>query len=140
MAINAITPDGYAQVFSNLVQTLVASNLISVTILKSYDTLTCASLCDNASGCQAFNIYAERDPSLDPNSSSCPNPPSTTNYKCSLWGVPISAQEATNSLQYIDQFMVGFTASNGLLSRPKKRAHSLSPFSRIQQGRCASCN
>ena len=35
--------------------------------LDSYDTLTCASQCDQASGCQAFGIYIERDPSLDPN-------------------------------------------------------------------------
>ena len=35
--------------------------------LTSFDTLTCASKCDQASGCQAFNMYIERDPSLDPN-------------------------------------------------------------------------
>jgi hypothetical protein len=51
--------------------------------LNAFDTLTCASLCDQASGCLAFNMYIERDPTLDPNDSLCPNPPSLVNYKVS---------------------------------------------------------
>ena len=85
--------------------------------LQSYDTLTCASKCDQASGCEAFNLYIERDPSLDPNAQNCPNPPSTTNYKCTIWGVAVTAGEATNYGQWRDSFHVVIAGSNG--ARPK---------------------
>ncbi|KAL8793126.1 MAG: hypothetical protein Q9195_004238 [Heterodermia aff. obscurata] len=65
----------------------------------------------SASGCSAFNIYIERDPSVDP-ASACPNPPSTTNYKCTLWGAPVAAQEATNSGGYRNDFHIVITGSN----------------------------
>ena len=112
-ANNAPTPDGYAVVFTDLSGSLSASNYMGLYTLDSFDTLTCASKCDQASGCQAFNMYIERDPSLDPNSTNCPNPPSTTNFKCTLWGAPVSAEEATNDGQWRDQFQVVITGSNG---------------------------
>ena len=82
--------------------------------LNSYDTLGCASLCDQADGCQAFNVYAERDPSLNPNADTCPDPASTTNLRCTLWGVPVSQSQAQNSGQWQDSFHVVIAASNGL--------------------------
>ena len=81
--------------------------------LTSFDTLECASKCDQAGGCEAFNVYSERDPSVDPNKDNCPNPPSTTNYKCTLWGAPVAVEEATNEGQYRDDFQVVITGSNG---------------------------
>lgn len=81
--------------------------------LTEYDTLGCASQCDQASGCVAFNMYVERDPSLNANAVSCPNPPSTTNYKCTLWGAPVSSDEATNTGQYQDSFEIVIAGSNG---------------------------
>ena len=81
--------------------------------LKSFDTLDCASKCDQAPGCVAFNLYVERDPSLDPNNANCPNPPSTINYKCTLWGAPVVKEQATNKGQLRAQFQVAITASNG---------------------------
>lgn len=84
--------------------------------LDSYDTLTCASKCDQASGCSAFNVYLERDPTLNANEVNCPNPPSTTNYKCTLWGAPVSSAEATNTGQYQAQFQVVIAGSNGVFS------------------------
>ncbi|MCJ1479031.1 hypothetical protein MMC13_007715 [Lambiella insularis] len=111
-ATNAPTPDGYAEVFVNLQDSLSASNYMGLHTLHSYDSLGCASLCDQASGCQAFNLYVERDPSLDPNAVDCPNPPSTTNYKCTLWGAPVSPDEATNGGQWRDSFQVVITGSN----------------------------
>jgi hypothetical protein len=117
MATNAPTPDGYTEVFVNLQASLSASNYMGLYTLTSFDTLTCASLCDQASGCQAFNMYIERDPSLDPNAENCPNPPSTINYQCTLWGASVSAGEATNTGQWRDSFEVVITASNGQLSR-----------------------
>ena len=112
MATGAPTPDGYALVFNNLSASLQASNYMGLYTLTSYDTLTCASKCDQAS-CLAFNVYLERDPSLNASALNCPNPPSTTNYKCTLWGAPVSAAEATNTGQYQDSFQVVIAGSNG---------------------------
>ena len=81
--------------------------------LTSYDTLECASKCDQADGCEAFNVYVERDPSVDPNKDRCSNPPSITNYKCTLWGAPVAVEEATNKGQYRDDFQVVIAGSNG---------------------------
>ena len=116
MANNAPTPDGYISVFHNLGASLQASKYMGLYTLKSYDTLTCASKCDQASGCLAFNIYLERDPTVDANAQNCPNPPSTTNYRCTLWGAPVSSEEATNSGQYRDSFHVVIAGSNGEFS------------------------
>ncbi len=113
MANNAPTPDGYTVAFKNLSASLTASNYMGLYTLTSYDTLTCASKCDQASGCTAFNVYLERDPTVDANQQKCPNPPSTTNYKCTLWGAPVCSEEATNSGQYRDSFHVVIAGSNG---------------------------
>ena len=116
MATNAPTPDGYQQVFVNLAGSLSASNYMGLITIKSFDTLGCASLCDQAAGCVAFNMYAERDPSVDPNAVNCPNPPSITNYKCTLWGAPVAPAQATNTGQFRDSFEVVVVASNGTYS------------------------
>lgn len=112
LSANAPTPDGYAEAFTGLNASLTALNYMGLHTLTSYDTLGCASLCDQASGCVAFNMYAERDPSLDANNANCPNPPSTTNFKCTLWGAPVCDDEATNFGQYRAQFQVVIAASN----------------------------
>ena len=116
MANNAPTPDGYTLVFNNLGASLQASKYMGLYTLTSYDTLTCASKCDRASGCSAFNLYLERDPTVNASVQNCPNPPSTTNYKCTLWGAPVSSQEATNSGQYQASFHVVIAGSNGKFS------------------------
>ena len=116
MAQNAPTPDGYALVFNNVGASLQAANYMGLYTLGSYDTLTCASKCDQASGCQAFNVYLERDPTLNANNQQCPNPPSTTNYRCTLWGAPVCKEEATNTGQYQAQFHVVIAGSNGWYS------------------------
>ena len=117
MANDAPTPDGYQQVCVNQPGSLSASKYMGLTTIKSFDTLGCASLCDQAAGCVAFNMYAERDPSLDPNALTCPNPTSITNYKCTLWGAPVAPEQATNKGQFRDSFEVVIAASNGTYSR-----------------------
>ncbi|KAL8859900.1 MAG: hypothetical protein Q9178_003733 [Gyalolechia marmorata] len=112
LAENAPTPDGYSAVMQNAFASLSASNYMGLRTLKSYDTLGCASLCDQAPGCQAFNMYIERDPSLAPNVDSCPNPPSITNFKCTLWGAAVSAAQATNKGQWRASFQVVIAGSN----------------------------
>ena len=101
--------------------------------LKSYDVLGCASKCDQASGCVAFNMYLERDPSVDPNAANCPNPASTTNFKCTLWGAYVAASQATNYGQYRDDFQVVIGGSNGSYQDPTFCNFSLTNLFRLQQ-------
>lgn len=86
MAVNAQTPSGYTQVMRNVTAAINSNvvNYLSFNTLTSYDTLACQVLCDQTAGCLGFNIYVERDPSVNPDSVQCPNPASTTNYKVSL--------------------------------------------------------
>ncbi|KAI4227046.1 MAG: hypothetical protein L6R36_002727 [Xanthoria steineri] len=112
LAENAPVPDGYSIVMRKAPASLSASKYMGLRTLKSYDTLGCASLCDQAPGCQAFNMYVERDPSLDPNTVSCPDPPSITNFKCTLWGATVSAAQATNKGQWRASFQIVITGSN----------------------------
>ena len=113
MANNAPTPDGYTLVFSNLSASLEASNYIGLYPLDGYDPLTCAATCDSKPSCHAFNVYLERDPPMNTN---CAKQTSTTNYKCSLFGVPVSSQLATNTGGYVGSFHVVIAGSNGEFS------------------------
>lgn len=72
-ATGAATPYGYDNAFMNLTGSSQTSSYAGYTTLSSYNPALCASFCDGISGCVAFNIYFERDPSLDPGTS-CPNP------------------------------------------------------------------
>lgn len=78
----------------------------------TYDVQGCADACDSERYCRGFNIYFERDPSLDP-ASGCPNPASTTNIKCSLYGYPVALNAATNKGQYRQDFQTVIAGSNG---------------------------
>ena len=80
--------------------------------MESFDTTKCQQYCDAAPDCYGINIFIERDPSLTP-SETCPDPNSTTNYKCSLWGHEITKDDATNFGQWRDQFHVVISGSNG---------------------------
>lgn len=80
--------------------------------LMSYNTTQCAGYCNSTTGCEAINIYFERDPVVNPGPN-CPNPPASTNIKCTLWGSPVSAATATNEGQYRDQFEVVIAGSDG---------------------------
>ena len=113
MAVEASTPDKYFSVFTNATGAVSASNYVGLHTLTSYDSNACAKICDETDGCRAFNIYIERDPSLDANEQNCPNPPSTINYRCTLWGTPIVASQATATGQWRAKFQVAVTGSNG---------------------------
>ena len=114
MATSAPIPDGYQIISTNMNASMSAPSYMGLYTLDSYDTLGCASQCDQVSGCSAINMYIERDPTLNANIDNCPNPPSTTNYKCTLWGVPLSVEEATNDGQYQAAFHVVIAGSNGM--------------------------
>lgn len=80
--------------------------------LTTYDVQGCADACDSEKYCRGFNIYFERDPSLEPGSD-CPKPTSTTNIKCSLYGYPVALNAATNTGQWRQDFQVVIAGSNG---------------------------
>ncbi|USW52209.1 hypothetical protein Slin15195_G055280 [Septoria linicola] len=84
-------------------------------ILDQYNQLECASRCDTMKGCQSFNIYFERDPSVDP-TDSCPNPPSKVVIKCVYYGGPVTAASATNDGQWSKDFHVVIAGSNGFVN------------------------
>lgn len=108
----APAPPGYTAAFRNEDGATSQANYMGFYTLESYNTTQCGELCDNAGGCQAFNIYFERDPLLNP-APACPNPPPTTNIKCSLWGSPVSDDTATNRGQFRQQFQVLIQGSDG---------------------------
>jgi hypothetical protein len=98
--------------FKNLKDAVNANSYMGLYTLKTYDTIKCQQLCDAANLCTAFNMYFERDPTVDPGDA-CPNPPSFTNIKCTLWGSGVTTEAAVNAGQYRNQFQVVIAGSNG---------------------------
>lgn len=103
---------GYTRSFSELNASVSTSDYMGYYTLTTYNVTGCASFCNSASGCEAFNVFVERDPALNP-AAACLNPPSTINYKCTLWGTKIDAAVATNQGQYRENFEVVISGSNG---------------------------
>lgn len=113
----------YNQVFLDLNASSSATSYLGLHVLDTYNWTACAAFCDCTDLCTSFNLYAERDPSLNPcrNDSSaatvwgyyCPNPPSMTVWKCTLWGSVIAASTTTNHGGWREDFNVVVTASNG---------------------------
>ncbi|KAI9861299.1 MAG: hypothetical protein M1824_002506 [Vezdaea acicularis] len=120
-ASNAPVPAGYTNVFTNLQGSTGQDGYLGYKLLKNYDPYQCQQYCDQTTGCVAFNLYLERDPSLAP-ADACTNPAADTNVKCSIWGLPISAASAGNQGQYRSQFQVVITASNGYTKDPNPPA------------------
>ena len=108
----AVAPKGYVQTFADLNASVSGSSYLGYYLLTWYDTVGCSQYCDNTTLCTGFNLYVERDPSVNP-AANCSNPPSITNYGCSLWGSGVSASAATNSGQYRNDFQVVIVASDG---------------------------
>ncbi|KAI1858428.1 uncharacterized protein JN550_012638 [Neoarthrinium moseri] len=111
-AENAQAPSGFKRSFKNLQGSNSAYAYMGYTSLDSYSADECASKCEAIHGCNAFNIFFERDPSLDPGVS-CPDPPSTTVIKCVFWGGPVYDTNADNNGQWRRDFHVVIAGSNG---------------------------
>lgn len=118
----ASTPNGYVKSFSNLQGSSQQIGYLTFKTLPGpkYDVEACAAFCNSERYCLGFNIYFERDPSVDP-APGCPNPPPVTNIKCSLYGYPVAAESATNRGQwrgpqdnYGEAFHVVIAGSNGV--------------------------
>jgi len=96
-ALRASAPNGYSTAFVNLNASSSAYGYLGYTTLSDYDVRGCSVRCDAIAGCQSFNICKslsgfrgltcliivdfERDPSVNPDSSSCANPGSTVQIK-----------------------------------------------------------
>ncbi|KAL3420929.1 hypothetical protein PVAG01_07374 [Phlyctema vagabunda] len=111
----ATTPAGYTRTFSKFQASNNAFGYMGYDTLQSYDTVECAKRCTNKRGCNAFNIYFERDPTLDPGPT-CSDPASTINIKCVFWGGPVTPQNAVNTGETRNAFRVVISGSNGYVS------------------------
>lgn len=113
----------YQQTFVDLNAGTQGQSYLGQVTLQTYNTAQCAAACDASSLCTAFNLWIERDPSLNPSKNDstdptvwgywCPNPASMTSFKCTLWGSSINSTMATNSGQWREDFQVVITGSNG---------------------------
>ncbi|KAI5193696.1 hypothetical protein E4T42_09312 [Aureobasidium subglaciale] len=112
VAESASTPYGYYEAFDNLQGSVSAAGYRGYKTYTSYDVNKAAADCKAIKGCKAFNIFFERDPSIDPCATN-KDPPSTNVIKASFWSVPICAKDATNTGQYREKFHVVIAGSNG---------------------------
>lgn len=116
-AKDAPVPSGYRKTFTNLNAAVYDDPnddpYLTVYYLDSYSVQSCASYCDAVVACNAFNIYFERDPQVEP-VDSCRKPASKTVYKCALFGNKVmSFANAQNVGQWRNDFYVVITGSNG---------------------------
>lgn len=130
IASGAATPQGYQNVFTNLQGSTSQNGYMGIITYTSYNTIECQRACDAAAGCMAFNLFIERDPLYEP-AAGCPNPPSTANYICTLWGLPISNMTATNQGQWRGPsdingtaFHVVVAASNGYVKNTQPPSYT----------------
>ncbi|KAI4766424.1 hypothetical protein E4T52_00888 [Aureobasidium sp. EXF-3400] len=114
IASEAPVPSGYVNTVVNAAGANSGYGYLGYSNLNSYDTNACAAKCSKTIGCMAFNIYFERDPSVDPGTgnSGCANPSSVVYAKCALWGGPLNTANANNKGQMRNQFEVAVAGSN----------------------------
>ncbi|KAF2681786.1 hypothetical protein K458DRAFT_420551 [Lentithecium fluviatile CBS 122367] len=121
-AFAASAPPGYDSIFVNLKSPIKGPNYyLGYHALKDYSISDCAEYCEETDGCEAFNIFFERSPKVDPNPK-CKNPPSTTLITCSLWSLsPGKARAAaSNDRGWRYEFHVVIAGSNGYIRGHKK--------------------
>ncbi|KAL6155348.1 hypothetical protein ACJQWK_01251 [Exserohilum turcicum] len=130
IASAATAPSGYVENFKAKSGATQQIGYLTYKILPgtTYDVGACAAFCDSEKFCLGFNIYYERDGTVQP-TSDCPNPAPQTNIKCSLFGYPVSAATATNSGQWQEQFQVVITGSNGYSKSSCTQPPTLSGYS-----------
>lgn len=80
--------------------------------LPSYNVSQCGSLCDGTAGCKSFNVYYERNPTLNP-ADACPDPAPLANIVCTIWGASVNETQLTNVGQWRSSFAVVIAGSNG---------------------------
>lgn len=111
-ALSAVTPAGWSVAYQNLSAASSTGGYLGYQEITSYNTSYCAAQCCGFwPGCSSFNIYYERNPTVDPGDN-CTDPASTTRIKCSFWSQSLSPSDATNSGQYCANFHVVIAGSN----------------------------
>ncbi|OJD39059.1 carbohydrate-binding-like protein [Diplodia corticola] len=116
VANDAATPSGYTNSFKNKQAANSAYAYLGYKVLQTgYDVANCAQECTDKEGCLAFNIYFERDPTIEPGDG-CTNPTAFANIKCSFWGSALDETTATNDGQWRSEFQVGIAGSNAYTS------------------------
>ncbi|KAK8078902.1 hypothetical protein PG994_002709 [Apiospora phragmitis] len=124
-ALNADAPAGYFDTFQNAKGSIEGVGYKTFKTIDSYSTAACAGACTAMDGCNAFNIFYERN-GLAATGDDCPKPKSTTIIKCSFWTVPVVADHATNIGNHANdqpdnnQFGIVIAASNGYVSNKFK--------------------
>ncbi|KAG9695770.1 hypothetical protein KCU95_g4208, partial [Aureobasidium melanogenum] len=116
VASAAPTPSGYTQAFVAQQASNNAFGYMGYDTFDTYDVVSCAQRCTAKNGCVSVNMYFERDPSVNPDDSSCSNPPSVTMIKCVYWGGPVTQQNAANQGQMRGNFTVAIAGSNGYVT------------------------
>ncbi|KAF4543528.1 Carbohydrate-binding protein [Lasiodiplodia theobromae] len=112
----AATPQGYFQNFKNNDGANSAYAYLGYTVLDTgYDVAACAKTCTDKDGCLSFNIYFERDPTVEPGDG-CEDPEAFANIKCSFWGSALDTTTANNYGQWRADFHVGIAGSNAYTS------------------------
>ncbi|KAF2735677.1 hypothetical protein EJ04DRAFT_563183 [Polyplosphaeria fusca] len=127
-ATGAPIPTGYKQTFKNLQAASTADDYLGYVSMDSYDVSNCTAQCTAKKGCEAVNIYFERDPTLAL-SPECPNPPSTTFIKCVFWGGPVMKSNTNNNgTTYLTNgFEVIIAGSNGYVNETVKVSQGSRP-------------
>ncbi|KAH0382018.1 hypothetical protein KCU92_g6649, partial [Aureobasidium melanogenum] len=110
-ALNAVTPPGYTNTFTNLQASSSADGYGGYTTLDSYDVASCAAQCTSRANCQAFNIYFERAPAAAPS-----NCTSSATIKCVFWSGAVSASNAQNTGSTQNNFQIVIAGSNGYVA------------------------
>ncbi|RMZ16858.1 hypothetical protein D0860_00786 [Hortaea werneckii] len=116
-ANSATVPSGYYQAYADKQGSSEGVyGYMGYSVLDTYDVTQCSERCNAIQGCMSFNIYFERDPSVDP-TATCTNPPSEEVIKCVYWGGPVTEASATNVGQYRRDFHVVIAGSNGYVNK-----------------------
>ncbi|CAN9281298.1 unnamed protein product [Alternaria sp. RS040] len=100
LALSAPVPTGYAPIMSNANCAFSSTKYMLYVQLESYSSETCAELCNKYEGCDSFNIYIQRDPSVVPGPA-CPNPAPIFVTKCALYSEPEQLSSCTNFGQHV---------------------------------------
>jgi len=118
-----LPPTGYSTIFSGLnASNNAAYGYLTYQALDFYDTAYAAAQCNAMQGCESFNIYFERDPTVAP-TVACPNPPSNYNkyglfnVKVAYYSSILTAASATNVGQWQGKFQVAIAGSNAYVKQ-----------------------
>lgn len=109
---------GYTTAFLNGLGSAISPGYITYIQLSTYNNSACAAACTAMTGCQSYNIYFERNPTLIPGPN-CTNPAAATVVKCSFWSSNINSTMAVNIGEWRSNFTVLISGSSGFNKQPE---------------------